>query len=205
MFILSRAEPLENSKDNTYQLSDPELEKQYLDSGYGRTERSYEIRHENKIYTIVCPEYRGTGKNAEPVVIVPEYLVCGRRYPIYVFLFAIDLYSGQPEKGQRWAAEETRKQFKLLSFAHTTLGRALKAFLANICGGVVKPEEIDNKSTSNEDETPPFPTVQTTAGQRRRAAKFLQGVFSGASRQQAIATGCRLAREWYQKHSRFLL
>jgi hypothetical protein len=42
-----------------------------------------------------------------------------------VYLYALALYGSAPEKGQRWAAEETRKKFGLATFAHTTLGRAL--------------------------------------------------------------------------------
>jgi hypothetical protein len=65
---------------------------------------------------------------------------------VYIYLYAIDIYSSNPDIGQRKAAEATRKQFGLIHFAHTTLGRALKAFAHNL-------EEIEDASENSPDET----------------------------------------------------
>ena len=60
------------------------------------------------------------------MVILPEYLLPRRRYPIQVYLYAINEYCDDGNKSQRKAAEKAIKLFGLATFAHTTLGRALK-------------------------------------------------------------------------------
>ena len=106
--------------------SNGDLEVLYRNAGYLRYERTYKIIYMHNDYLVVCPEFRSGEKGVEPIVIIPEFLIPGRPYQIEVYLFAIDIYSTFPEKGQRWAAKETRKRFKLKTFSHTTLGRALK-------------------------------------------------------------------------------
>jgi len=113
MFILTQAALLNTSNDNIYRVQDEELEKQYLDAGYQRFERSYKVKEQHKEFTVICPEFRNDTKDVPTIVIIPEFLVPGRPYPVYVYLYAINLYSSAPEKGQRQAAEETRKFFGL--------------------------------------------------------------------------------------------
>jgi hypothetical protein len=149
MFILTRGGQLENSKNNIYRVEDAALEKHYRDAGYQRHERRYKIKESYKEYIVICLEYRNEAMRAEPVVILPEFLVPGRPYPVYVYLYAIDLYSGAPEKGQRWAAAETRERFGLTTFAHTTLGRALRAFVRGI--NALKPDKAAAEETSSDD------------------------------------------------------
>ena len=152
MLILAQCLQLENSKDNICLVQVPELEKQYLDAGYQRCERSYKIKYQRKEYTVICLEFRDDKNSAEPIVIIPEFLIPGRSYPVFVYLYAIALYSGSPEKGQRWAAEETRKYFGLDTFAHTTLGRALKVFVRNIEEATKASDNIHNETSSNDKE-----------------------------------------------------
>jgi hypothetical protein len=226
MNILAQALPIENSENNIYRVQalEPqvaELKKYYLDAGYQERERSYKIKYQHKEYTVICLEFRDDKKGGEPIMIIPEFLVPGRPYPIYVYLYAIDLYSGAPAAGQRWAAEETRKYFGLVSFAHTTLGRALKTFVRNIeetekasentCAKAAGDDE--NKSESQKANTeqcdeakrPGFPKVQSTEALRKRAAQFLRGMLAGVVKQQAIATCFELVRKWFKEHQRFLL
>lgn len=223
MYILTQSERFENSKDNIYRVQATELEKQYLDTSYQERERSYKIKYQYKEYTVICPEFRDDKKGDEPIVIIPEILVPGRPYPIYVYLYAIDLYSGAPEKGQRWAVEETRKYFGLVSFAHTTLGRALKAFVRNIeeaekaskntCAEAAGDDENKSESQRADAEQcdkakkPGFPTVWSTKVLRERAAKFLGGMLTRvrAVKQKAIATCLELVMKWFKEHRRFLL
>ncbi|MBS3947892.1 MAG: hypothetical protein KGZ57_06275 [Dethiobacter sp.] len=228
MNILAQVLLIENSENNIYRLQAlasqaAELKKHYLDAGYQERERSYKIKYQHKEYTVICPEFRDDKKGGEPIVIIPEFLVPGRPYPIYVYLYAIDLYSSAPEKGQRMAAEETRKYFGLTSFAHTTLGRALKAFVRNIAEGTnaseefcaktpddpgEKGEDAEQKADSercDEAKKPGFPTVKSTEALRKRAAQFLRGILIRAAKQQAIATCLELVRRWFKEHQRFLL
>ena len=135
-----------------------------------------------------------------------EYFI----YPIYIYLYAIDLYSANLDKGQRWAAAETRKYFGLATFAHTTLGRALKAFVRHIeeenADEDAFVDAVAETASSVLGKPVGFPTVQATAPHRERVARFLQGRLVGAAGpQQAAAVGCELARECFEKHRRFLL
>ena len=139
MFILTRTDGLENSKENIFRVRATDMEKRYLEAGYLRRERIYKVKSQYKEFTVICPEFRYAATNAESVVIIPEFLVPKRPYPIYVYLYAIDLYSENPNMGQRNAAKATRERFCLESFAHTTLGRALKAFVDNVKGRVASP------------------------------------------------------------------
>jgi hypothetical protein len=60
------------------------------------------------------------------MLILPEYLLPRRPYPIEAYLFAIHEYCRDRGISQREAAKRTRARFGLTTFAHTTLGRALK-------------------------------------------------------------------------------
>ena len=206
MFILTRSEPLENCKDNVYRVYDADLEAKHLEAGHQRYERRYQIKDKHKVFTIVCPEYRKDAICAEPIVIIPVFYVPGRPYPIYVYLFAIDLYSSNPKKSQRWAAGETRKHFGLETFAHTTLGRALKAFVQNISETASEQKEADAMLPDpSVGEKPSFPKTQATAGLRKQAAQLLGGLLAKGNRKQSIDAGCRLAKQWYAEHRRLLL
>ena len=221
MYILTQSEGFENPQNNIYQVQGTELEKQYLDAGYQRHERSYKIEYEYKEYAIICLEFRDDRKGSEPIVIIPEFLIPRRPYPVFIYLYAINLYSGTPEKGQRWAAAETRKQFGLASFAHTTLGRALKVFVCNIekttkASDDSCVETLDNgkeKSEAQKTNTEQcdmvkksvFPTVQSTEALRKRAAQFLSGMLTKPVKQQTIAICYELVRKWFKEYRQFLI
>jgi hypothetical protein len=201
MFILTQAGRLEDCEDNTYRVQAPDLEDEYLSGGYSRHERSSQLKSLHKGYVVLCAEFRN---GTESIVLVPEFLVPGRTYPVYVYMYAIDLYSKAPEKGQRWAAEETRKQFGLVSFAHTTLGRALKAFIGIIGENAMTSDETATEAPES-DKKNSFPTVHSTAPLRKKAALFFQGRLIQAGLQKIISDCCGIAREWFKVCRRFLL
>jgi len=200
MLILTQTGLLENSENVFFQIEDARLEKQYLDNGYQRFERSYKIKERYKEYMVICPEYRNDAEGLEPIVIIPEFHIPGRPYPVYIYLYAIDLYSSNLKKGQRWAAQETRKYFGLATFAHTTLGRALKAFIH-----IIDVDTILEPTVDKEIQPRGFPSIQTTAVLRKQAARFLRGVLLRGRRQQTIATCLELARGWFWEHQCLLL
>ena len=213
--IVPQSTALENSKEKIYFVRSPADEKACIDAGYRRHERIYKVTYQHSDYAVHCPEYRDDEKGVEPVVFIPGFLVPGRRYPLEVYLYAIDIYSSNPEKGQRGAAEETRKRFGLATFAHTTLGRALKAFANKVdpagsvggqgtsggAGGV--------RQSLGEGATPKknagFPTVQATWQMRGRAARFLRRAVPQPEGRAIAAAYREMAREWFREHRRFLL
>ena len=224
MYTLAQAEPLESCDGIIFTIAAPWLEEEYLNAGYQRRERSYKIIYHHSQCTVLCPEYRNDEMGALPIVIIPVFLIPRRPYPIQVYLYAIDLYSRNPAMGQREAAEITRKQFGLQHFAHTTLGRALKAFVRNIeearehrdgempeldeegaqqHANDEKCNEIEQKSV--ERKQPEFPTTQATAKKRKQAARFLEGKISRTTPKQFIEYCFELAKEWFSRFCRFLL
>ena len=205
MFILTRASRLEGCEDNIYRVQDTQLEKEYRDAGYQRYERRYKLKGQYKEFTVICPEFRNDTEGAEPIVLIPEFLVPGRPYPVYVYMYAIDLYSNASEKGQRWAAKETRKYFGLASFAHTTLGRALKVFIRIIGVDAAMAPDVAGSGTPEEGKKSKFPTTQWTASLRKQAVGFFQGKLAQAVHQQIISICCGLAGKWFWVCRRFLL
>ena len=210
MYIITQGVPFEECKDKIYRVKSPADEETYQKAGYQRHEREYKITSGHKDYIVICLEYRKDEKGYEPVVIIPDFLVRGRRYPVEVYLYAIEIYSGDPEKGQRKAAEETRKRFDLATFAHTTLGRALKALCGSLdkaadtdadCGGsgAAAPGENGSGAPSG------FPTPGSTRSLRERAARFLRVVAIQPDWQAAVAAYREKACGWFLEHQRLLL
>ncbi|MDR1489086.1 MAG: hypothetical protein LBS65_01175 [Desulfovibrio sp.] len=204
--ILTQSAPFENGKNNIYLVEDTELEDQYKSDGYRRYERVYKVKYAHKEYTVTCPEYRNDAKEPKTIVIIPAFLLPGRPYPVEIYLHAIDLYSRAPERGQRWAAEETRKRFGLETFAHTTLGRAMRAFVRKMEEpGMPREECGDGKEASGEGKPPSFPTKQSTRALRERAASLLQGLPPWVDRREAAEFCHRLAIARFKEYRRFLL
>jgi len=204
MYILTCTTPPESWSDNIFLVQDAALESQLLNAGYRRHDRAYIIIDKHRKISVICPEYRNETKGLEPVVIIPDFLVPRRPYPVYVYLYAISLYAEAPDKGQRWAAEETRKHFGLATFSHTTLGRALKSFVRMIIENARMPEEACPQAESNE-KTPSFPSGRSTASLRKLASRFLAKAEVFIDRRQAAAAYCGLARDWFREYRRFLL
>ena len=204
MYILSCAANLENGVDNIIQIQDAGLDRQYYDAGYQRHERIYKIKLNYKEFIVICPEYRNKDKSLEPIAVVPEFLVPGRPYPVYVYLYAISIYANSPKKGQRWASEETRKKFGLATFAHTTLGRALKALVRAISMEPMAPGGADAEAADPR-KSPAFPSAQSTVPLRKLAAKFLAWLPTSAVRQKIAAASYEMAREWFSEYCCFLL
>ena len=130
-------------------------------------ERVYRLMLGRSEYEIFCPEIED---DEAGYLVVPEFMIPGRPYPIYVYLYAAVLYSSNPKMGQREAAEKTRKRFDLETFSHTTLGRAMKKMEA-----LTKTDE--NEPESNESQQSGvgcFPSVELTAKRRGTVLSYLK-------------------------------
>lgn len=116
--------------------------------------RSIEYRH--RVYDIQVPEiWRADAYDTPHMVILPEYLLPRKWYPIQIYLYAINEYCNGRSMSQRKAAEKAIKLFGLTTFAHTTLGRALKR-LYKVIGDIEKaqsisPEVVEGSDTTDED------------------------------------------------------
>lgn len=109
----------------------------FFEEGYDIIYRSRTIEYRHKVYDIQIPEIWAAEEGSPHMVIIPEYLLLRRRYPLQVYIFAINEYCNSQNKSQRKAAEGARKHFGLTTFSHTTLGRAFKA----LCKTISKTEE----------------------------------------------------------------
>jgi len=212
MYIITRSVPLENTNNTNYEIKAPEIEANYRSAGYQRHERRYKLKYHHRDYIIICPEYRDIANKSAPIVIIPEFLIPGRPYPVEVYLYAIDLYSSNPELGQRAAAEATRKHFGLATFSHTTLGRAMKRFVqkAEATKSVSQTEDLDNQANhhnghKNRPVKGVFPSVHTTATLRTQAVKILSIRISQVERLEAIIFCHELAKKRFKEYRRFLL
>ena len=225
MYIITKTQGLENSEDGIFRVQATELERTYENAGYTKRERSYKLRLGYKDYIVICPEYRDDKKSRESVIIVPDFFIPRRPYPVYVYLYGIDKYSKNPSKSQRWAASETRKKFNLTKFAHTTIGRALKTFVhkmeACATDGTQKTlsedttsleekiTESQEKQASVQESASPkntrIPKTSSTLPLRVYAAEMLKCDLSSATRQQIVEIGTKLARERYKINKQFLL
>jgi len=121
---------LENTSSKTFTvlstLSTEQKEKA-TEVGQMINERTYKLQCGSVVFEVSIPEICNEERaDAASYLIVPEFLIPGRPYPIYVYLYAIVLYSSNAKMGQREAAERTRKLFGLTTFSHTTLGRAIR-------------------------------------------------------------------------------
>ena len=114
------------------------------------------------------------------MVIIPEYLLRRRHYPLHIYISAINEYCTDPNKTQRKAAEETRKRFGLATFAHTTLGRTLKALCKiiseagkalSVADGAEGGDECTEKSVPGE-----------IAARREHARRFISIWLHGAGK-----------------------
>ena len=141
----------------------PCLDEDELPEGY-----TYVLLFGRDTYETNCPKTQDDGIEC---LIVPEFLIPNRPYPIYVYLYGILLYSLNPEMGQRKAAEKTRKRFDLKTFSHTTLGRAIKKLEVRIKAFENKPEGEESLQECRSC----FPSVEHTHKRRETVISFLSG------------------------------
>lgn len=75
-----------------------------------------------------CPMLK-TQSNGN-VVLCPSIKIPSRKYPVYVYLYAVALYLSS-KMSMRDVASKVRKKFGLPSFSHSTLSRVLKKLMIN--------------------------------------------------------------------------
>ena len=111
--IITDKNRIEPSSEKVFRVLPPKQEQSL-------NERTYRLMLGRFEYEIICLEIED---DEARYLVVPEFMIPGRLYPIYVYIYGMVLYSSNPKIGQREAAEKTRKRFDLKTFSHTTLGR----------------------------------------------------------------------------------
>jgi len=185
--IITDKRRIKNTIDKTFYVLPPNQEQQCLNEFKLLKERTYMLDCGQADYEIICPTIQ---KDGIIYLCIPEFLIFGRPYPIYVYLYGIILYSSNPKMGQREAAEKTRKHFSLETFSHTTLGRSIKKLEAQIkelwnnpeseelsCIGKkpVTQRVISQIETTGSEHSGCFPCVEQTRERRDTVISFLAG------------------------------
>ena len=155
-------------------------------------------------------------QHKEHSLIIPAFLVSHRRYPVYIYVFAINLYSVNPKLGQRKVAEETRKKFSLKTFAHTTVGRAMKKLAQTLAETAIidnkamedanaAQETEQNRSNTVKTRSGRFPTVQDTSTIRDTVKSFFGARLENRFEEEFREVCDRIAIYWYAHFHRLLM
>lgn len=131
-------EKINIDNDNFYcTFSSETLEKLSYHQLARRRNITYKFFISNRELRLVCPLLKTMAN--ENVVLWPSIKLPFRKYPVYVYFYAVALYLSS-SLSMREVADRTRIQFGLDKFSHSTLSRTLKKL-----SGIV--EELLNIST----------------------------------------------------------
>ncbi len=109
---------------------------------------SYKLFINNRELRLVCPLLKN--EQNKTVVIWPSFKLPFRKYPVYVYLYAVALYLSS-NLSMRNTASFVRNTFGLDKFSHSTISRALKKLstivdtLSDIISGYVNNSDEDKK------------------------------------------------------------
>ena len=191
----------------------PDEVNEYRNNGFKCKERAYPLVLGRIKYEVICLEIWEKG-DKEHTLIIPAFLLLHRIYPWYVYAFAINLYSSKPQLGQRKVAEETRKKYDLETFAHTTVGRAMKT----LAKALTETVSIDNEATEEasqevgQDNTNAdsisnrrFPSVQDTATIREIVKSFFYEKLKSYCQEWFTIACDYISIYWYGHFHRLLM
>ena len=143
------------------------------------------------------------------MIILPYFLLVGRKYPVEVLFYAINLYCSEPEISQRDAAAATRKEFDLPKFSHSTLCRTLKALEESVSkaedGHSTHISEAEPTDKTPRGQKRRFPSVSDTAIRRKAILSFFNSIPSVSEASSADAASLIIVKHWYEKHRRLLI
>ena len=88
----------------------------------------YKVFIDNKEKQLICPMLKSDDK--KNIVICPSIKLPNRRYPVYVYVYAVILYLSS-SLSMRKVALKVRTKFGLENFSHSTLSRVLNKLSLN--------------------------------------------------------------------------
>jgi len=212
-YIIQRGIEIGIPENKTIKVLTPEEVKEYQDNGYKCKERTYTLIFNNTVFEVICFEIWKKG-DKEHSLVIPAFLIPRRGYPVYAYAFAINLYSSNPQLGQRKVAEETKKKYGLETFAHTTVGRAMKALAETLMETTaINMEAIENtaQGTGQNEASPSavdnrrFPKVQDTAMAREIVKPFFCEKLKSHCQQWFIEACDLISIYWYSFFHRLFM
>jgi len=110
------------------------IDKNYLDNIYkhclfSNKFKEYKIIFGYREYTLKCPII--IDGNSKRIALVPSLKIPRKKYPTYVYLYAVALYLSS-KVSMRKVCKEVKRIFGLESFSHSTLSRTIKKLANNI-------------------------------------------------------------------------
>jgi len=172
--ILTHPGRIENKGTHEYKILTDQQEQAYLDEGLAVREHDYKLQCGEASIEVRCPEIAEMGStDGAKYLILPEFLLPGRPYPIYVYVYAIETYCTNPGMSQREAATRTRERFGLETFSHTTLGRAMKKLERQIEEYESAPPIEGTRNEAASEASREFPSVGQTKDRKAAVASYL--------------------------------
>jgi len=174
IYIIAETGRIKNVGNESNRILTPEEQRCHADDPEVK-KRTYKQHCGRKDIDVDCVEIRNRENTSkERRIAIPESLIPGRPYPIYIYLFAIVTYCLNPWMGQREAAKRTRERFGLKTFSHTTLGRALKKLEKLIEEYANEPQNEDGQTEAPDASSRKFPTVEQTKVRRDTVYSYLK-------------------------------
>ena len=212
-YIIQPGIQIGNPKNKEIRVLTPEEVDEYQNNGFKIKERAYQLTIGHIGYEVICFEIWQKG-DKEHSLIIPAFLIPHRGYPVYVYTFAINLYSSNPQLGQRKVAEKTRKEYDLKTFAHMTVGRAMKdlaetltetTIIDNAAKEDAAQETEQNEANASKILNGRFPSVQDTRTIRDTIKSFFYARLKNRCQEEFIEACDRIAIYWYNHFDRLLM
>lgn len=161
-----------------------------------RRKRIYKLQLNNRELQLECPLLKHLKAN---VVLWPACKVSYRKYPVYVYLFAVALYLSS-NLSMRSVAVKVRQQFGLTRFSHSTLCRALQKLKENV------PDLLALPDKNHTDKTPPIMPRKNWSPSRQEQYQQLLNILAPVlNKSKTICYGSLLNYRCYNKTMKFLL
>jgi len=212
-FIIQPGIEIGNPEIRNISVLTPNKIEEYRNGGNKCVERTYQLTLGGIGYEVTCVEIWQKG-DTEHSLIMPAFLIPHRTYPTYVYTFAINLYSSNPQLGQRKVAKETREEFGLKTFAHTTVGRAMKALAGTLTEATetdaavmeeTVPEAELNEASAGAVNNGRFPTVQDTSQSRAIVKSFFYEKLKSCCQEWFMVASDLISIYWYSFFHRLFM
>ena len=183
--------------------------------------RRYQIEYKRKVYEVICPEY--INKDGDRAIVFPDFIGKRKKYPIHVYIFAIELYSSNPGMSQRAVAKATREKFDLPKFSHSTVCRTFKAMEVSIkeaseaahCAPQGGDGEAPAALANSESDAPApdkqidrkrvFPSAADTAMRRAAMLAFIKSIAGDYETAGAAELSRKIVKYWYDKYKSLII
>jgi hypothetical protein len=161
-----------------------------------KRKKIYKLQINNRELQLECPLLKHPNEN---VVLWPASKVPYRKYPVYIYLFAVALYLSN-DLSMRSVAAKVRQQFGLAKFSHSTLCRALQKLKEKI------PELVSLTDINTAAETPPIiPRKNWSPSRQEQYRRLLNILAPVLNKSKTICYSSLLNYRCYNKTMKFLL